>query len=563
MQEQPDLKKICSEFGLSPLMATILCNRGYDQIDDISEYLGYSMPKFNPLEVDGMTEAIKRIRKALDSGERILVYGDYDVDGITGAAILYSYLSQYNPDRHYIDFYVPDRIRDGYGLTEKGIRRLAETGFEGLVVTVDNGVSAYHEVELAKSLGRFEVVITDHHDLPSDKPWPDTWFVNPKKYGQFPEMSGAGVAHMVCCAMDKLWPTPKGVNWLMDLVAIGTVADMCPLVGINRTLVKYGMNVLNKKIRVGIYSLLNAGGFDFNSGPLNTETIGFRIGPCLNAAGRIDNPTQCVELLITEDMGFADKIAWDLYELNEKRKLISKETVARADAMAKQLMIDNPTGVIIISAKDFHPGIVGLSAAKIVEKYNRPVIMLHEKENGELAGSARTTLDFDIREGLSKASDLLGRWGGHAGAAGLSVTKENLAALQENLNKQFIEKRQGREDLITRHPFDAEIYLRNVNADLMKQLEIFEPTGMANPSIYFRSSELWVTYDKLVGKVKPEEHLQFRVSEGNWQMKGIAFFSPHLFPLPRNKSVEICYKPAFNYFQGRMNVELMAKEIFW
>lgn len=558
-----NINNITKEFGLSPLIAQILINRGYDDEDLIADYLGLKSNIFNPLDVDGMVPAIKRIRKALDEEERILVYGDYDVDGITGASILYSYLAQYSQDRNLIDFYVPDRIRDGYGLTEKGIRRLAETGFEGLVVTVDNGVSAYHEVELAKSLGRFEVVITDHHDLPTDKPWPDTWFVNPKKYSQFPEMSGAGVAHMVCCAMEKLWPTFKGVDWLMDLVAIGTVADMCPLTGINRALVKYGMQKLNKKIRIGIYSLLNAGGFDFNSGPLTSETIGFRIGPCLNAAGRIDNPTQCVELLITEDMGFADKIAWNLYELNEKRKEISKDTVARADAMAQQLMKENPTGVLIIHAKDFHPGIVGLSAAKIVEKYNRPVLMLHEKENGELAGSARTTLDFDIREGLANATELLGRWGGHAGAAGLSVTKDNLEALQANLNKQFMDKRKGKEELINHHPFDAEIYLKNVNFSLLEQLEIFEPCGMSNPSVYFRSSQLWVNYDKLVGKVLPKEHLQFKVDQDGFGMKGIAFFSPHLFPLPRNIPVTVCYKPTVNYFQGRKNVELMAKEIIW
>lgn len=557
-----EIQKICSQFELSPLVGTILYNRGFNNEDLVAEYLGFKTKKFNPLEVIGVTDAVARILWALDNGERILVYGDYDVDGMTSSAILYSYLAQYSEDRERINYYVPDRILDGYGLTEKGIRRLAETGFEGLVVTVDNGISAYHEVELAKNLGKFEIVITDHHDLPTDKPVPQTWLINPKQGNQFPEMSGAGVAHMLCCALEKTRPTPRGVNWLMDLVAVGTVADMCPLIGINRSLVKYGLKVLNNKLRVGLYSLLNVSGHNFKD-QINSETIGFKIGPCLNAAGRIDNPTQCVELLITDNMKYADDIAFNLYELNEKRKELSRDTAKKADEIARKMLENKPdTGVFIIQSKDFHPGIVGLVANKMVEKYNAPVLMMHEDENGNLKGSARTTLDFDIREGLANSSELLGKWGGHSGAAGLSVTKENVRALEESLSAQFLVNR--KRDEILRHRFDAEVSLKMMTYTLLEELQLFEPTGMSNPPVYFRTSGLEVTYSKMVGKTEPKEHMQLRVKKDGFEMKGIYFFAPHMYPLPTDRPIVVCYKPCINEFPpGRKNIEMMVKEVFW
>jgi single-stranded-DNA-specific exonuclease len=550
--------EIAAHYGLPIMVSRILVNRGFDTMEKADEYLGYTVQAVDPMAILGVPEAIQRIRWAIDNEEQILVYGDYDVDGITGAAIMWSYLHQYDPSGERIRYFVPDRMRDGYGLTVKGINRLASEGFDGLVITVDNGISAHDAVSLANSLGQFDVVITDHHNVPKKGP-PDTWVVNPRIGDQYPIMSGAGVAHMVCCALETQKETERGVDWLMDLAAIGTVADMCSLTGINRTIVKFGLEILNESPRLGLWKLISANGRDPEE-RITTETIGFTIGPCLNAAGRIDNPTKCVELLVTDDDDKAEEIARWLVQVNEERRTKSSDTGNKADEIAEKILKKSPENkVLIVTSKDFHVGVVGLSASNVTQKYDMPALLLTETEDGMLKGSARSVDGFNILEALTGAADLMENFGGHAAAAGMSFKKENLPAIQKVLNEYG--KNLVRPDVKV-VPFDADVKLSVINRKLVEQLEIFEPCGMGNPSIQFKTSGLMVINSKLVGK-KSKDHLSVELAQGGNDIRGIGFFMKDKFPLPTDVPVTAIYKPSLNTFAGRTSVQMMLKDISW
>lgn len=561
-QTNPVADQIARQFGVSLLAAGILVARGHDTMDKVAEFLGHTTPVFDPMSVFGVVDAIARIFWALDNGQRILVYGDYDVDGITSSALLYSYLRQYNPDRKVIDFFVPDRVKDGYGLTEKGVQRLADEGFNGLVVTVDNGISAYDAVELAKKNGLFQVIITDHHALPIDKPLPQTWLVNPQIYDQYPMMSGAGVAHMICSAMEMQRPTAKGVDWLADLAAIGTVADMMNLTGPNRPLVRYGLHLLNEKCRLGVEELLMANKFDFAKDRITTETIGFKIGPPMNAAGRIDNPTRCVELLVTEDPNEGKEIAEWLVDMNAKRREVSGSATDEALAQAAaQLAVNPEIKVLVLTSKDFHPGVVGLAASKVVEEYHRPAILLAEKDDGMLSGSARSIPGFSVKALLDNnrahVPGLDG--GGHAGAAGMHFHSQYLDIFRVEADKFFEAVMGGLVEVGVR--FDATVSFGMLSHRLIDELRIFEPCGMGNETIMFRTVECEVFAEKPVGADK--SHLKATFVENGRKIDAIGFgLASHLDRLKdQREGLTVYYKPDTNVFMGRSNLQLMLKDI--
>jgi len=539
--------------GISPVVADILAQRGFLQPEEAIEFLRPTLLNLpSPFCFHDMLRAIDRLSLALKQKEKVLVYGDYDVDGVTSTSLLYKVLSDLGVKAV---TYIPHRQDEGYGLNSEAIERAAKAGVS-VLITVDCGVTAVAEVALARTLN-IDVIITDHHE-PTEI-LPDAFAIlNPKvKDSGYPfcDLAGVGVAFKLAQALlQSLGNSKVGIHSeleLLDLVALGTIADLVPLVGENRIFVHYGLLQMEKTLHTGLEALLKECGL--RGKPLKAGQIGFMVAPRINAAGRMDSARAGLELLLTEDLERASELARLLTRENQSRQETEKEILAEAISMVEQEPLPR---VIVLSSNHWHHGVIGIVASRLVERYYRPVFMIAE-EGEEAKGSARGISGYPVLEQMTTQAHLLTKFGGHRAAAGFSILTEDIEQFRAGLNKQALAFAETlfQEEL----KIDRQVSLDAVTGDLLHELEQMAPFGFGNPGPILACKGVPVHSVSAIGKER--SHLKFRFgSQG--QQEGIAFrLGERMNELNREKTLDVAFSLDWNTFRGRETVQLMIKDI--
>jgi single-stranded-DNA-specific exonuclease len=548
----PQASESLAEFSL--ILRQVLFNRGYATNDQAHNFLEGGMNFDNdPFQMTGMEQAVVRIRQAIDQKEHIAIYGDYDVDGVTATALLVQTIRAIGGNAHE---YIPKRVDEGYGLNSEALDSLKADGVK-LVITVDCGIRSPDEASYAHAIG-LEMIISDHHQ-PAEGNLPYALaIINPKQEGdRYPDkdLAGVGVAYKIAQALvnqSKELNLEFQLEDLLDLVALGTVADLAPLVGENRTLVTKGLQKIRETKRQGLFSL--AAVSDLALTNTTATSIGFILGPRLNAAGRLESALAAFELLITTDLRRAGELAQQLNMQNRQRQELTRKIQEDADSIVRASDPDAP--LLFAVHPDFNSGVVGLVAARLVETYYRPAVV------GQVLGDAtrcscRSIPEFHITQALDQCKDLLIRHGGHAAAAGFSVRNENLLALKKRLNI-IAEQQLGGRDLRQTLNADAEVPLKDLRPELLKQLDALQPTGYGNTEAVFVTRNARVTLNRAVGV--EGRHLKLAVTDGNITFDAIGFRLGHLRD-ELGDNVDLLYTFESNEYNGRTNLQLNLKDV--
>lgn len=544
---------------ISPVLLQVLYNRGIVEPADIQSFLdGRYLKKTDPFLLQDMDKAVARIQQAIANDERIIIYGDFDADGVTSTVLLVEALRGLGMSREQVQPYIPDRVDEGYGLNMEALTKLRQEKEADLVISVDCGIRSVAEVEHANKIG-LDMIITDHHSLGPELP-PAVAIVNPKRPSSpYPEtmLAGVGIAYKLAQALCQAMPDHANFNEtaLLDLVAIGTVADLAPLIGENRQLVINGLVELNKAQRPGIASLIRVS--KLKRGRLTAESIGFGLGPRINAAGRIDHAYSAARLLAANNSLLADQLAAKLNDLNRKRQQLTADLSAQAEAMVE----DSDAPIIIAGADNFLSGVVGLVASRLADIHYRPAIILEMGEE-ESRASCRSIPEFHITEALDEVADLLARHGGHAQAAGFTILNENLPEFKRRMTEIAAAKLDGL-DLQPTISVDMEIDLAEIDWALQETLAQLEPTGYANATPVFMSRDVEVASHRVVGK--DSSHLQLRLNSGGGgygaQQIGAIAFRQGAWANFMPQFIDLVYTVNVNEWNGRRNLQLMVQDI--
>ncbi|MDP1545215.1 MAG: single-stranded-DNA-specific exonuclease RecJ [Anaerolineales bacterium] len=545
-----------------PLLRQILFNRGYATDADARAYLN-GKPNFNndPFQMTGMRATVERIQFAIAHNQPIAIYGDYDVDGVTATALLVEALRTLNAD---VRGYIPNRFEEGYGLNTNALDELKADGVK-LVITVDCGIRSPSEALHAQTIG-LDLIISDHHHPDGENLPPALAVINPKQHGDmYPDkdLAGVGIAYKIAEALlskkgevtSNEKKTSLGIlDSLLDLVALGTVADLAPLVGENRVLVRKGLRQMRQTARQGLFSL--AAVADLNLAKVNAGNIGFGLGPRLNAAGRLKEALAAFELLTTNDVFKAGELAQQLDMQNRERQRITRDMQTRAEEIA---MSEDPNAYLLFAAdENFNSGVVGLAASRLTEKYYRPAIVASKGEE-ETRGSCRSIPEFHITDALDQCADLLVRHGGHAAAAGFTVRNENLSALVSRL-KAIAQEILSAEELKPTVTADAEVSLVEMRPDLYEKcLRYLEPTGYGNREASFVARKVKVKSSRTVGA--DAKHLKLSLEdEKGFAHDAIGF---RLGDWHKNMParVDILFTYEVNEYNGRVNYQLNLKDL--
>ena len=539
-----------------PILQQLLFNRGYATDADARAFLRAETSfDSSPFQMTGMQAAVDRIVFALDHQEVIAIYGDYDVDGVTATALLVQALGAMGAQ---VRGYIPNRFDEGYGLNNEALTMLKEQGV-GLVITVDCGIRSPAEAAHARSIG-LDLIISDHHQ-PSELLPSAFAVINPKQAGdQYPDkdLAGVGIAYKIVQALTErlVNHTVPGPDFnpavLLDLVALGTVADLAPLVGENRMLVRKGLQCIRATSRQGLFALANVA--ELQIAKTTAVNIGFVLGPRLNAAGRLESALAAFELLTTPDLMLAGQLAQKLDMQNRERQRVTREIQAQAEEMA--LAGDPMAHILFAVHPDFNAGVVGLAASRLVETYYRPAIVGQQSEETTRC-SCRSIPEFHITEALDQCADLLVRHGGHAAAAGFTVRNENLAELKERLGviaREKLAEIELRPTLVA----DMEVPLHEMKSDVLKYMEYLQPTGYGNPDAVFVSRNLQVKSSRTVGS--DAKHIKMTLSDGRVTYDAIGFRLGHLQQSMPPK-VDVMYTFEVNEFNGRTSLQLNLKDV--
>ncbi len=542
--------------GVNPLLAQLLCKRGLTSPDEARVFLHGPGARVDPFALKGMTAAVSRIRQALRNDEAIVVYGDFDADGVTATALLLQTLTALGAR---VRPYIPDRVGEGYGLNCAALTRLAEAGAR-LVITVDCGVRAVEEVAAGMAAG-LDLIITDHHSIGAELP-PALAVINPKQAGcasKSQNLAGAGLAFRLAQALlrtarSDLSDLRLQERDLLDLVALGTVADLADLADLeNRALVREGLRVINEARRPGVRALLQVAGLA--PGSVRARDIAFRLGPRLNAAGRLDSAMLACRLLTSDDAAEAAGLAARLQTLNEERRALTQ--AAQEDINQELESLDDVKPLIFTAREGISPGIVGLVAGRLCEAWQRPAIVM-EQGAQESRASCRSIPQFDITHALDQCADLLLRHGGHAQAAGFTVRNDNLPALRERLSL-LAEQALAGQTLRPTLDIDAEVMARQLTTELLDELELLEPTGFGNPQPLFLLRKTRITERRLVGR--DGSHLKLRLAaDGGHALDAIAFRQgPQSDHLP--SQVDLVFQLERNDWNGRRRLQLNVQDM--
>jgi single-stranded-DNA-specific exonuclease len=497
------IESLSKEINVNPTLANMLINRGVESFDEAKEYFRPSLSQLHdPYLMKDMAEAIERIEKAIENSEKILVYGDYDVDGTTAVALVYSFLTGFYP---HVAFYIPDRYKEGYGVSEKGVRYAAENDFK-LIIALDCGIKAVEKVKLAKDLG-VDFIICDHHTPGEILPEAVAVLDAKREDCNYPykELSGCGVGFKLIQALSqKRGIDASTLNDYLDLLVVSIAADIVPITGENRTLSYFGLEQINKNPRPGLEALISSSQIEKVIG---ISEIVFKIGPRINASGRLEHAKASVELLISTEITDAKKRAKLVDEVNLTRRNFDENITKEAFEMLAAREEEVVWNSTVLFKNDWHKGVIGIVASRCIEKYYRPTIILTES-NAKATGSARSVVDFDIYEAIAECADLLDQFGGHKYAAGLTLPVENVPAFQ--LKFEAVVK--SRIQDFHRKPVievDDELLLDQINGKFYQIIKQMAPFGPGNPEPVFRISDAFAEDVKIL----KDKHLRFTIKQ--------------------------------------------------
>lgn len=525
------------------LIKKLLDNRG---VSDSDSFLNPSVSGLHdPFLLEGVSEGCGKILEAIKNNKNISIFGDYDVDGVASTALLLIVLQKLGGK---VDFYIPHRLEDGYGLNKSGIYELKERGTD-LIITVDCGINGSEEIEYARELG-MEVLVTDHH-LP-EKENPADIKINPYLSEAYPykELAGVGVVFKLCQGLVKMSDLPMNfLLWNLDLVALGTVADIMPLTGENRIITALGLKIMNENRRPGIVSLLNKA--RFKKGEIQSWHIAFLIAPRINALGRLEEAREAVELLSTYSKAETNLIATKLENYNVERKKIQEKIFKQASDFLKSQSEKENTG-IVLSSENWHEGVIGIVASKIVEEFNSPTILIVEKDE-VCRGSGRSIPGFNITDSLKDLGVFLEEFGGHAQACGISIKKENIPSFEKAF-KEKVMKKLGDEIRQKELLIDFPLSLSFVDKALVKNLESLAPFGVGNPQPVFAALNVELAgVPRIVGR----NHLKFSVKDGDTYISCIGFSQGDKLDLLRDsEQFNIAYSPFIDDWNGQVSLKI-------
>ncbi|MEH2209577.1 single-stranded-DNA-specific exonuclease RecJ [Nostoc sp.] len=576
-------QKLAILTNLSPIVSQLLINRGMETPEQVQAFLNpESLVLPSPLEdFPDLAISLELLENAIASQTKIAICGDYDADGMTSTALLLRSLRTLGAQ---VDYAIPSRMHEGYGINKRIVEEFHSEGV-GLILTVDNGISAFEPVARARELG-LAVIITDHHDIPQKLP-PANAILNPKLIAEsspYRGVAGVGVAYILAVSLAQQLGQTKGlIQPMLALFTLGTIADLAPLTGVNRRWVKRGLQHLPKSNLAGVQALIQVGGVQArdegaggageqgsrgaeekisnpkskiqNPKSLKPEDIGFRLGPRINAIGRIGNPQTVIELLTTDDIGVALELAMRCEQINASRQEMCQQIEQEAIAYVETEFVGSlqQDRVLIVVQPNWHHGVIGIVASRLVERYGVPVFIGTYEDEEHIRGSARSIPEFHVFEALEYCHDLLGKFGGHKAAGGFSLPAENLQVLRSRLI-EFANQCLEPEHLKPLLKIDAEVNLNHLNQQLYQQLNALHPCGMDNPDPVFWTPNVQVVEQKIVGKGHIKLTIAQTVDNQEYKIKAIAWRWGDYFRLPPR--VDVAYKLRENYFNGNTSIEL-------
>lgn len=559
--KKADFQKIGSEFGIDPVIARLIRNRDIQDMKEIRSYLYGTLAEIpSPWKMKDMERAVQILQKKITQKKKIRIIGDYDIDGVTATCILLKGLKRLNAN---VDTYIPDRVKDGYGMHEQLIDKALEDGID-TILTCDNGIAAAAEIEYAKKEG-LTVIVTDHHDIPfRDTEDGRIWIipkadavVNPKQNDcLYPNKNicGAVVAWKLIWALYERLGIDSDEIWdFLELAAIATVGDVMDLQGENRIIVKEGLKKLSSTSFEGLKALICVNNLE--GAEITAYHVGFVIGPCINASGRLDTAARSLELLLADNMEDAMKLADDLYDLNQSRKAMTEQ----GKEQAIQSIEENNLGkdrVLVVYLPDCHESLAGIIAGRIREAYNKPVLVLTKGADG-VKGSGRSIEAYSMYEELVKCSDLLTQFGGHPMAAGLSMEEKNIELFRRRLNDNCTLTEQ---DLIPKIMIDVPMPISYLSKKLTEQLKVLEPFGKGNSKPLFAQKNLRAVGIRVLGRNRNVAKMLL-IDENGIKMDAVYFGEAQEFVdfVQAHDTISVTYYPEINVFQGRENLQVVIK----
>ncbi|MCD7935361.1 MAG: single-stranded-DNA-specific exonuclease RecJ, partial [Tannerellaceae bacterium] len=550
--------ELAAELGLSPVVCLLLVQRGITSVEEVKKFFRPNLNDLHdPFLMPDMDKAVARLNKALGNKEKILVYGDYDVDGTTAVSLVYKYLRPYSSS---LDYYIPDRYDEGYGISYKGIDYAAENGVS-LIISLDCGIKAIDKIEYAKEKG-IDFIICDHH-MPDDT-LPDAVAVLDAKRldSQYPyeHLSGCGVGFkfMQAFAKSNNFPTAD-LEKLLDLTAVSIASDIVPITGENRILAYYGLKQLNTNPGLGLKGIIDVCGL--SNKEITISDIVFKIGPRINASGRMMNGKEAVELLLAKDIAVAKEKSENINQYNDERRELDKRITDEANAIIDQFTNIEDRKAIIVYDPTWHKGVIGIVASRLTEKYFRPAVVL-TKSSELITGSARSVTGFDIYKAIESCRDLLENFGGHTYAAGLSLREENLEAFTKRFSELAADEIIA-EQMTPQLDVDAILELKDITPKLVNELRRMNPYGPDNHKPVFCTLGVKdFGTSKLVGKELEHIKLELIDSTSQTPIHGIAFgMHTHSEHIKTMKPFSICYTIEENTYNGNTTVQLMVKDI--
>lgn len=574
-----DLKAMSDKYKISQLLCKLMVNRDITDDNIINSYINPVYENLHsPKTMKDIALAVNIIKRKIQEKKKIRIIGDYDVDGIISVFILYTALKECGAN---VDYEIPDRIKDGYGINENIVKTAYDEDVD-TIITCDNGISAIDQIQYAKNLG-LTVIVTDHHDVPFVEENGVRTFIssqadaiiNPKQIEceyEFKSICGAGVAFKLMEVLyEELGMNKEECYKLIEFVAIATVCDVVDLIDENRIFVKNGLNMLNNTTNIGIKALKKASGLEDKE--ITAYHLGFVIGPCLNASGRLDSAKKGLELLLMENYEDAENLAQEIVDLNDARKDMTKEGVDRAINIIDSTEINNDK-ILVVYIPDIHESLAGIVAGRIKEKYNKPTIILTKSEDG-VKGSARSIEEYNMFEGLLACKELLDKFGGHPMAAGLSLQEDKVDELRKELNNKC---KLTDEDLIRKIMIDASLPLEYLNINLIKELDVLEPFGKGNAKPVFGVRDVKVTKAMLLGKDKNILKLRLLTNNNltidamifndleNFENKVIEKYGneglDNLYNKSNNNiSMDFTFYPSINEWNGNKSIQIIVNGI--
>ena len=549
--DEDKVEKLKEKYKINNLLATILVNRGITSEEKIRQFLEPTRQDFyDPYLMKDMEIAVERIVKAIENQEKVIIYGDYDVDGITSTTVLKKFLKDLGLE---VSYYIPNRLNEGYGLNKTAVEKIVNEGYS-LMITVDCGITGIEEIDYANSLG-LEVIVTDHHEPVEELPKALAVIDNKRKDSTYPfrDLAGVGVAFKLCQALGmRLGLKEESYLKYLDIVCIGTISDIVPLVDENRVITKLGLMLVKQTRNMGLKSIINSSGYT----KIDSNTISFGVAPRINACGRMGKAEEALELLLSNDIYKVNELTKRLNEHNRERQEIEKGIFESAvEKIEKEHLDENRT--IVVGGSGWHHGVIGIVSSKITDMYFKPSILLSFEEDGTGKGSGRSIPGFDLHDALMKCQDSLEKFGGHSMAVGVTIRKEKL----EEFEKQFekVAEEEKIEEIVPVLNIDSKIDLNSLNKEMIESLKELEPFGEANKMPIFAFKNLRIDSIRALSEGK---HLKLTLKEDNRIINAIGFNMGALAEEYRiGDKIDVAGVLEINTFNGVDNLQINIKDV--